>query len=487
MLLATKRRANRFFALTAKRLSGRLRRVTHTILSYVDFRKFSPKKRAHLVVNVIIGIAIVFCLQFLEQTRWGESTLDKFFDLFVRWESQRAAQYQSDVQKAPVLFVDIDHKTYQQWGEPPVTPRDKLAEILGLLHDAQAKVIVLDILLEGNDCPPGSDRELLSVLERIEADKRNATKVILPQRLGFQRTPKRNLFDALFDHGLLAGGSGDTALYRAVPSLSTTSSDNVVRYWNLFEEFKDSDGRQKILWGYPIVTVLLAIEGNLNGLEPFQKKLVGRAGGYTGHSELVRLRNGKTIKLPYDKAHLYLQRLRFLLVPEKPSPGDLPDGKTHTGGNLFQIAIKYGELEYYKEYFKDKIVIVGNSSPDAGDIHRTPVGDMAGMYILGNSIYTILAKEQPAPPPGWVSGIIEIVVIVSAAYLFLYFTSLLAQIIASALILIVFGGLSYWYFLNTGVFLNFVFAVVGMSFHETLKDVEEILEHKGRIAYDRKK
>jgi hypothetical protein len=71
--------------------------------------------------------------------------------------------------------------------------------------------------------------------------------------------------------------------------------------------------------------------------------------------------------------------------------------------------------------------------------------------------------------------------------LFLYFTSFLAQIIATLVILVILGYCSYLYFLKTGVFLNFVFAVVGMGFHETIKDIEEIIESRGLKKYDQKK
>ena len=462
-------------------------RVSHTVLSYVDFRKFPTRKRTHFIINLSIGIVIVFLLHFLQHTRWGENTLDRFFDLFVGWESKKAVQAQNDVQKSQILFVDIDHETYKEWGEPLITPRDKLAKILQVLREGEAKVIVLDILLEGSDFVPDNDRKLLEVLEKIMLDPKNTTKIILPQRIGFEGTLKRNLFDVLFDKDHSASDSRLQELYRATPSLSATSSDNVVRYWNLYEEFQNRDGKLEIIWGYPIVTVLLAIEGNLRGLESFQEKLSGKESSHSNDFEVLHLSNGKIIKLPYDKAHLYLQRLRFLLVPEKPTKGYLVDKNVGNEGNLFQTVVKYKELEYYKDFFKNKIVIVGNSSPDTGDMHRTPIGEMAGMYILGNSINTILTKEQPSPPPSWLGIFIEIVVIILAAYIFLYFTSLLAQIIASLLILTIFGYFSYLYFLKTGVFLNFVFAIVGMSFHETTKDLEEIFEKRGLIKYDQKK
>jgi hypothetical protein len=108
---------------------------------------------------------------------------------------------------------------------------------------------------------------------------------------------------------------------------------------------------------------------------------------------------------------------------------------------------------------------------------------MAGMYVIGNSINTILVQEQPSPPSVLLNIVMEMAVIILGAYVFLYFTSLLAQILASVLILLVFGYFSYLYFLKAGVFLNFVFAIAGMGFHETVADIEEIIEKRGVIKY----
>ncbi len=453
----------------------------------MDFRRFPARKRTHFFVNLAIGLAIVICLHFLQQTRWGESTLDKFMDLFISSESGKAARVQKDIGDSPILFVDIDHETYKNWGEPLITPRDKLANILRILHEGGAKVIVLDILLEGNDCLKENDHKLLDVLRRIQLDEHGPTKIILPQRIGFEGELKKSLFDILFEKGDSPGALKPQKLYRATPVLSATGADNIVRYWNLYERYPGENGRQEIIWGYPIVAVLLAVEGSLQKLDSFGEILEREKSHPRGDHERLRLSTGKIIKLPYEKSHLYLQRLRFLLVPKRSAKEGSAEPDIGAGGNLFQTAIGFEELEYYKESFKDKIVVVGNSSPDVGDIHKTPVGDMAGMYILGNSINTILAKEQPSPPPVWLSIVIEVAVIILAAYLFLYFTSLLAQVIASVLILLLFGYFGYLYFLKTGIFLNFVFAIVGMGFHETTKDIEETIEKRGMIKYDRKK
>lgn len=474
-----RKRVPRFFSLV-----GRIPlRILRSLGTSLDVRRFPPKKRTQFFINIAIGFAIVILLHFLQHSRWGESTLDNFFDLFIRSESGKAVRVQDDVQGAPILFVDIDHETYKQWGEPLITPRDKLARILEILRDGEAKVIVLDILLEGQDCLPENDRALLDVLRRIQFDPKSPTKIIVPQRIGTEGDLKKNLIDVLLDQED-PEKPPPRNVFRASPTLSATGSDNIVRYWNLYERYRGKDGEEEIIWGYPIVAVLAAVEGDIQTLRPFEERLLKNNGRHRKGHEVLKLGDGKRIKLPYDKAHLYLQRLRFLLVPDRSNDTSAVKGDL-VRGNLFQTVIRFQELEYYKGSFKGKIVVVGNSSPDIGDIQRTPVGDMAGMYVIGNSINTILVKEQPSPPPAWLNILMEIAVIILAAYVFLYFTSLLAQIIASVLILLVFGYLSYLCFLRTGVFLNFVFAIVGMGFHETVADLEEIIEKKGRTEYRR--
>jgi hypothetical protein len=451
----------------------------------LDLRKFPRKKRVHFFVNLAIGLAIVILLHYLQHLRWGERTLDNVFDLFIRSESRKAVRVQNDIQNAPLVFVDIDHETYKQWGEPLITPRDKLARVLQILHQGEARVVVLDILLEGPDCLPDNDRRLLEVLRDIQTDPKGTTKIVVPQRIGVEGDLKKSLFDGLLKEERLPGDSGAQNIYSATPTLSATGSDNIVRYWNLFEDYRGEGGRREIIWGYPIVAVLLAVEGDLKKLAPFEETLRAHDRPHDGKYERLELANGKVIKLPFDRAHLYLQRLRFLLVPARSIKDAYAAESEGSEGNLFQTVIGFNELEYYQGSFKDKIVIVGNSSPDVGDIQRTPVGEMPGMYVIGNSIQTILVKEQPSPPPIWISLMMEMAVIVFAAYVFLYFTSLLAQIIASVPIVLIFGFLSYLYFLRTGVFLNFVFAIVGMGFHETVADIEEIIEQKGVTSYSR--
>ena len=128
--------------------------------------------------------------------------------------------------------------------------------------------------------------------------------------------------------------------------------------------------------------------------------------------------------------------------------------------------------------FRDKIVIIGNSSPDKGDIHRTPVGDMTGMFLLGNAVNTILNTAQVKHPQMWLGYLIELCVIVAAAYLFLYLMSFLALFVSVIFIFFGLVELGYWYFIETAVFLNSGLIFIGMVFHKIIADIEELFKKR---------
>lgn len=58
----------------------------------------------------------------------------------------------------------------------------------------------------------------------------------------------------------------------------------------------------------------------------------------------------------------------------------------------FQI-IPYDSLQYYHEYIKDRIVLLGATSEES-DMHYTPLGKMAGIELLAYSIQTILNSSK---------------------------------------------------------------------------------------------
>lgn len=434
------------------------------LFSYINVGRFSRKQRIHFFINIGVGIVIAVFFHFLEHTDWGEDVINKAFDLIVVKEAQKAAGGMESLQTQKndnisdqIVFVDIDHEAYVKLGRPAITPRNELAKIVEAAYQGGARIVALDILLEERDCcHPEHDRALKNVFQKM-VDRKVATKVIFPVRIGYDGDINKNLFNDFIDK--------HPNFYSALPTLSATATDRVIRYWAPYATVKVGSG-QRILWNMSFLAAMLA-DGKAAEIKDFEETIKT---GEFHEAHLFKLSSMKEITISPERDDIYHNRIRFLLIPKDTLPG-------HPGGNLFNASYRVDEVEH--AIFKDKIVIIGNSSPDTGDIHPTPAGNMAGMYIIGNAVNTISLGIQPSHSSMILNLLIEVVIITGAAYLFLYFQSFLAQLLGSVVLIATLGTMSYYYFLHTGVFLNFIFAVIGMGFHKTIANIEEIVERRG--------
>jgi hypothetical protein len=414
---------------------------------YIDIRKYSKDKRIHFFINISIGIFIAVLCHFLEATSLGEDMINMALDIFIRRETMISLKAADNPKEKDLIFIDIDNKTYKSWNEPFITPRDKLADLINAAYRGGAKVILVDILLEKKDlCRIRNDEKLKSIFETIKKE-RSPTTVILAARLRKNGTLVMPMFvDGITDDGVSLETFEDrTVSYPnvrvATPCSSATSTDQILRYWDSNEELNRAR-RIRLL--------------NMAELA----------------ASLIRDSKKVAEKSKQDEPdYIYKNRIRFFLIP----PGVIEKApKGNLGSSMISASSVNGIIPC-----KDKIVIIGNSYDDSGDIYRTPVGEMSGMYILGNALNTIYLGKQPAHPSRAINILIEIFAIIIAAYVFLKFPSLLAQIISSAILIFTLGILSVFYFYHTGVFLNFVFSVAGMGFHRTFSNIEDIFRKRG--------
>lgn len=433
------------------------------LLSYIDVTRFSRGQKVHFFINILVGITIAVFFHFLEDTNWGEGTINKAFDFVIAREAKKSAETAKSLHSQRgagisdrIVFIEIDHNTYSKWGKPLITPRDKLAEAVKIIYEDGAKLIVLDILFEHGDCcHPGSDDKLRKVLQEMTS-RQASTKVIFPLRIGYNGDIQRNLYKDLIEK--------NPNFYTGTANISGNTTDRVFRYWVPFD-YVGGAQNHNILWNMSLLAAILA-EDKERELKEFEKTMNA---GNTNMVRRIELGQQRQIVISSDREDIYQNRIRFFLLPEDTLSG-------HPGGNLFETRHKIDDVA--KATFKDKIVIIGNSSPDIGDTHPTPVGNMAGMFIIGNATNTILLGRQPLRSPTWLNILLEAVVIVMAAFLFLYFRSFVAKYLGSIILVLTLGVFSYYYFLYTGTYLNFMFAVAGMSFHNTIANIEAFFKKK---------
>jgi len=435
----------------------------------LSFKKFSREEKIHFLVNIVIGLSIVVILQFYEHTDFGEDTINRAFDYVIAKEAATSARsgniaaQKNKTRAEQIIFIDLG-SAFEKKGDPVITPRYELAKSIEAAYSGGAKVIVLDILLEDRDCcNPEHDRMLRKVFQDMIAQK-VSTKVIFPVRIGSDGHIKQNLFQDLIETQRI--------FYPAIPYISATASDRIVRYWFPFETVNNTSAHQ-LLWNTSFLAAMLA-HGKADELRAIGQTIKDEK---ARRAYFIKLGSSTDIEISADRDDLYRNRIRFFLIPQN----TLTD---YPAGNLFELVNSVDEVPYVT--FRDKIVIIGNASPDAGDMHLTPAGNMPGMYVIGNALNTILLGLQPPRAPLLLNMAIELLVIILAAYFLSGFPAFIVYIIKTVALIAVLGIISYYWFLKTGVLLNFTFAIVGMGFYDVAVSIEKDLAARVKKVREKK-
>ena len=113
------------------------------------------------------------------------------------------------------------------------------------------------------------------------------------------------------------------------------------------------------------------------------------------------------------------------------------------------------------------------SDPIKQDYFKTPIGIMPGMYLIGNGYFT-LANLQIHHEWFIIKILIEIFVIIIAAYLFLWMDSVPATVISMIMISVLLP-ISIFLFFKYNIFINLVFPIIGIILHKDIAELEEFL------------
>lgn len=362
------------------------------------WQALKTERNIRLINNLFVGLVVLLLFNFLAGRDWGENVVNLAFDNLQQREAKLASR---QTPATPVRFIDITEQDHQAWGSPLLTPRRALAGLIERAARQGAKIIVLDILLQGTDCcDPEGDRLLRSTLGRL-ASSPGAPALIVPVAINRKGVRSASIIDDLID----AQPAGHRVIYRGIPLVSGSSRDRRSRYWEFYRTATSPGQERTILWGVPLLTAALAAG---------QPQLLDRAEKALLRGERPELDLGKSVyHLPaIDESQipdLYSQRIRFLLLP--PTPGGYRS-------NLLTVrrsAALMLDHDIDGREFADTIVVIGNSHDDSGDLHDTAVGSLPGMYVIGNAIHTIVAKAQPVPLGRWVVILIEALAIVLMA------------------------------------------------------------------------
>lgn len=135
------------------------------------------------------------------------------------------------------------------------------------------------------------------------------------------------------------------------------------------------------------------------------------------------------------------------------------------------------EYKRYRQLLDGRIVVIGQTYPEASDSHITPLGRMAGALVLVNAIDSMDRHQLMRTPSGVVTWTIALALIVPIGALFAWLTSALAAFTAAVLVVVTAGVGSFFWF-GHGVWLNFAAPLIGILIHNQLDAHKERKELK---------
>ncbi len=437
------------------------------IVNFFNINRYPTERRNQFIFNILLGVVLMLFFVAMKDTTMRQSFINGWFDRYIKLRMDS----ETDTWKAAqdIIFLDFDDKSFQTLAKPDLTPRDKVAQLLNVAYQGGAKVVVLDMDFSEDDYSPAKkfdgeefaksgserDKDLFDLLEQIKNDSAAQTKILLPLATYADRTIKHNSFAALIDN---------EKIFAVTPTFTVNQvGDNYARFWLPYLEVKDAQtGEQKILWSIPLLTAVL-YSGNFAELENLQAEIFNTDKNFfvTTIKEPFkfyreRTRDGDLLR---DTISLQYNRIQYVAIP--------PDVLAQIPfGTISPINIGHWRrdgLDNKKIDCRDKIVIIGRADEDCADFFSTPVGNLPGMYVHGNSIASILGETRPHLTSPYKHILIEIILIVIASYAFLILSEFRAKCLIFALTPLCWL-FTYIYFCATNefIYLSFAFTAVGV-------------------------
>lgn len=352
---------------------------------------------------VIIAIAIIFII--IEIAGNFPNVANPFTGLeLATWDTFFRLRGQSTPNN-DIVIVAIDDASLNWVHQPWPWPRSQLADIVNWLSEAGARVIGLDIFLFDPSANPMDDQTLADALANSKATV--SVNQIHPTTEFSGVTNELPL--PIFQNALSSFGITEV----------TRDQDAITRGVRGYESFNETVYYN---WSFQLARLFLGVDSPSNP----------SPAGLTFNGKHIPLNNKNQLLLNYaGPSGTYTHKYSAAFVPL----GDYPP-----------------------ELFRDKIVIIGSTSPTLQDYYPTPFSPTSptpGVEIVANSVATILAGNYLTKAPPWTT----ILLIILAAFV-AWFISKNSR--PSLAIVFLVGGLLGYYFIQYGVFVQtrWEFAVI---------------------------
>jgi CHASE2 domain-containing sensor protein len=387
----------------------------------------------------------------------------------------------SPFRSPPFVFIDIDEPTWRAWGAQLITPRDRLAAVIDVVSQMAPAVVFVDVDLSFPMSRGDSDKRLRRLLRDYGKPGSVSPPLVLIRPLisggttsnqAFEERPTAYDDDAVSPNIIWAS------------TLFEEGSDAVVRRWRLVERVCDR-GAPKALPSAELALAAIAV-GQRASLDESLRKLtppnceVGADPERTaprldlGHDHFVEFGEGEL-----ERRILYSLEWRQPSGSEASRPHFLGP-KVEFEGRLVplvtvlpivpilsvaveQTATQKAAEAGLRDLFAGRIVIIGGSFEQSGDIHRTPLGFMPGAMIVINAVHALLSFGTPHELELLPRLALSFTLVVITSLSFHWLRPAVAAIGMGAVLLILMVATLHWF--RSGLIVDLAIPAAGVLVH----------------------
>jgi len=408
------------------------------------------------LINLIIGIVTTILLLWpLHNIRPLVALENLAIDMVI---NLRAHTSLKDPKTPHFVLLNLDEKTHQQWGEPLITPRDKLQQLIEFAISGRPRVIVVDIDLtypshcvtERTQCSRADtqlnkvDTELKNFLEHYAKSNDNSqfypdliliktSQVVLDvhDKPTEQRQKRYSFLDSVVNN------KDNQHIHWA--STLFELEENRLRRWRLCEPNKLNQ-----LNSLPSVQLLikelLDPESELSCAKTEDEDLSQRI--------LYAVRpTSERFAYPLVQSSDGVQRPLLTSYPAYQLVADNPDV----------------DKESVKQTLQHSITVIGSSYAESNDLYATPIGTMPGALIVINAIHSLQQHGLFHKPHWSMAFLIEIISIIVMSYLFTRL-KFYGKLISGLTVIIIMIPASFLCF-EYGTWLDFVIPLIAVQVH----------------------
>jgi len=469
------------------------------------------------IANLLVGLIVWFVLSFVQDYPLIMDAEDANLD-FAMQVNQGDIPSAKAKQIPPFVFLDIDNQTHKRWGEPLFTPRNKVKELIDVAVKGEARLVIVDIDLSQKTPIAGLtpffdkinttlqlhpyDQELYDYLAAYQTrcDETQCPPIILARMF---RPPSE--FDDAEDESIVdwflpnpepifesRTGFLEEAVANSIPSVQwgsplflASSYDNVIRRWWLWQPIC-TNKQPEVLPSIQLLSAALvrhetpqqAQESLNNALSRFKPAFC--SDDYIPQSvssEPIKIAEGLEItegmygirqrimyKMPWLPPTNVSEKwtVRYFLLDY--------DEKTQDRNAILTVYSAQSYLDSSKDAnaggaLKDKIVLIGGSYTDGGDMHATPLEDMPGGLIIINAIHSLLQHGEITPLSRWDNFKWTVLSLILMGLIFLLIGDSFWWVIVTGSITIVSIPVSV-FLLGEGIWINFAFPLLAIHIHQ---------------------